>query len=269
MPNEKYLIVRDGKFEHLLGLADLQSRLIASSASRLDLYAALVKDAGLPLVDLDCGGAVVTPTPTQTQARAQPESDGGVCGWCHQQRIKDGKLPDGRQRWRCPQPHNQRQEQRSARAVRRGSGKRVKRGGRDFAHNPNCPNCHKPLNITGRHKGVTYYKCKQGCPARGRGEGWSSLNLPSTDGQARNVEAIVRKRVESCNHHDPAIRDDVIQEIMLDLESHKLSVNDLDNERIRGYIRSQQRLRSNPHRDISIDAPVGQSTKPLAEVIEG
>src|ERR1041384_3257193 len=129
----KYLIVRDGGVEHLLGLADSQSRAIASSASRLDLYAALVKDAGLSVVMLDAGGAVVT----QKQKAAVADTEGGVCGFCHQQRIKDGLTARGVQRWRCPQPHNQRQEARGARATRRG--KRAKRhGGRDFASNPKC-----------------------------------------------------------------------------------------------------------------------------------
>jgi hypothetical protein len=287
MPNCRYLIVRDGKIEHLLRLADGSASSLASSDKPLSLYEALVADAGFSVVHLDVA-AVSAPSvaaqPVAAPARAgvvacltRATSLPGKCQQCDRVRIRNGNMRGGAPRYSCPsQPQGTTLsgEKVRARRSRRASKSAAKRLGfkernAGFLNNPKCPNCNKQMNVTGRHGGVTYYKCKNGCPRRQRGEGWSSLNLPSTDGQARNVEIIVRKRVESCNHHDPAIRDDVVQEIMLDLESQKLSINDLDNERIRGYIRSQQRLRSNPHRDISLDAPIGNSAQALSEIIEG
>ena len=286
MPNDRYLIVRDGKIEHLLRLADGGARSLASSDKRLSLYEALVADAGFSVVHFD---VATVSAPPIAQSLAAPARAGvvacltratsrpGKCQQCDRPRIRNGNMRGGAPRYSCPsQPQGttlsgEKARSRRSRRASKSAAKRLGSTERNigFLNNPKCPRCNKPMNVTGRHEGVTYYKCKNGCPPRPRGEGWSSLNLPSTDGQARSVETIVRKRVESCNHHDPTIRDDVVQEIMLDLESQKLSINDLDNERIRGYIRSQQRLRSNPHRDISLDAPVGNSVQALSEIIEG
>jgi len=286
MPNNRYLIVRDGKIEHLLRLADSGANSLASSDKRLSLYEALVADAGFSVVHLDVAAVSAPPVaqPLAAPARAggvacltRATSHPGKCQQCGRARIRNGNMRGGAPRYSCPsQPQGTTLSGEKVRARRsqrtsKSGAKRLsfKERNAGFLNNPKCPNCNKPMRVTGRHEGVTYYKCKNGCPRRPRGKGWSSLNLPSTDGQARNVEMIVRKRVESCNHHDPAIRDDIVQEIMLDLESQKLSINDLDNERIRGYIRSQQRLRSNSHRDISLDAPVGNSIQALSEMIEG
>jgi hypothetical protein len=65
MPNCRYLIVRDGKIEHLLRLADGSASSLASSDKPLSLYEALVADAGFSVVHLDvaavsapiCGGS--------------------------------------------------------------------------------------------------------------------------------------------------------------------------------------------------------------------
>ena len=56
----KYLLVRDGKVEHLLGLNGDSSRSIASSAKRLDLYEALLADVGVALVELNLAGSPVS-----------------------------------------------------------------------------------------------------------------------------------------------------------------------------------------------------------------
>lgn len=286
MPNDRYLIVRDGKIEHLLRLADGGASSLASSDKRLSLYEALVADAGFSVVHLDVAAVSAPPIAQSVAAPARAgvvacvtraTSRPGKCQQCDRPRIRNGNMRGGALRYSCPsQPQGttlsgEKVRSRRSRRASKSAAKRLgsKERNLGFLNNPKCPSCNKPMNVTGRHEGVTYYKCKNGCPPRPRGEGWSSLNLPSTDGQARSVEITVRKRVESCNHHDPTIRDDVVQEIMLDLESQKLSINDLNNERIRGYIRSQQRLRSNPHRDISLDAPVGNSVQALSEIIEG
>ena len=268
-PIDKYIIVRDGKNEHLLRIANGSARSIASSDKRLALYEALISDTGMLLVRIEVAPTIEAEAASNfgTVAHNGRGTDrSGKCGICGALRVKDGKLRGGKQRWACPnQPHG----------VGR-SGKRMKTKGKRrssarrqsaYEQNPTCPNCQVPLHIKGRHKEVTYYKClTPTCPPRPHREGWSSLNLPSTDGQARDLQAAVRMRLETCN---PAVRDDVVQEIMLDLEMQKIKLDDLNNDRIRGYIRSQQRLRSNPHRDVSIDAQVGNSTTTFAEIIEG
>lgn len=259
--NERYLIVRVGTVEHLLGLADSQSRSIASSGSRLDIYDALLRDIGVELLQFDAA-----PAPTKQTIQAQ-NTEAGICGFCRQQRIKDGTTRDGRQRWRCPKPHNERQEVRSARAERRG--KKFRRGGRDFHKNPKCPTCQKPMHIAGGHRGVTYYKCKQGCAARGRGKGWSSLNLPTSDGSARDIYQKVEALVSSVNGYDPAIRADIVQEIMLDLELKKILLSELDRETVRRYVRSQQSLAQRKGRDVSLEARTGQGEQTIGDTLSG
>src|ERR1051326_517007 len=270
----KYLLVRDGKVEHLLGLADGGSRSIASSASRLDLYRALLGDAGLDVVEFDVALGLVPSPVLEAAAKAVParkagagSTEGGVCSWCHQQRIKDGVTSTGAQRWRCPVPHNVKTNNPSPRTRRRAGAPRRGTTKALFAKNPACPGGHGPMNIRGRAKGVTYYICKKGCPTPPTGQGWSSINLPGDGG--KSIEAMVRKRVEACNGHDPQVRDDIVQEILLDIESKKITFHELDNDAIRRYIRSQQRLGQDKFRDQSLDAPARDNETPLVEKLAG
>ena len=123
------------------------------------------------------------------------------------------------------------------------------------------------MNIRGRSKGVTYYICKKGCPTPPSGQGWSSINLPGDGG--KSLESMVRKRVKACNGHDPQARDDIVQEILLDIEMKKITFNELNNDAIRRYSRSQQSLSQRKGRDVSLDALIGDGEHTLSETLRG
>ena len=74
--------------------------------------------------------------------------------------------------------------------------------------------------------------------------------------EARGEEliAFVRECVVHTNGHDPQLRDDIVQELVTDILAGKLTRKDLKNrETIKRYAHSQERLRQNKHRDVSID----------------
>lgn len=267
----RYLIVRDGKTEHVLKLGGESAFPVASGSKRVDLLSAILTDAGVLYSEIDAPWLAAVPVVAgatkAARAKSKRQSGPGVCGFCHQQRIKDGVTSSGAQRWRCPVPHNAKTDNPSPRTRRRAAGPRRGTTKAAFLKNPQCPGGHGPMNITGRVKGVVYYQCKKGCPKPKRGEGWSSVNLPGDGG--KSLEAMVRKRVEACNGHDPQVRDDIVQEILLDIEAKKITFHELDNEAIRRYIRSQQRLGQNQHRDVSLDAPPRDAEVPLVERLAG
>ena len=108
-PTDKYIIVRDGKIEHLLRIANGTARSIASSDKRLALYEALICDTGMSLVQIDVAPTVEVEAASNigTVAHKGRGADrSGNCGVCGASRVKDGKLRGGKQRWACPnQPH--------------------------------------------------------------------------------------------------------------------------------------------------------------------
>jgi hypothetical protein len=239
-------------------------------------YIAMLREQGIDGAD---GPPAAPRSLVPAAAATKPTRDGaslvgGVCGVCQQEKIKDGKSRNGRQRWRCPQPHNG-QEVRGTRAARRGkSKKKSRRPIGNFADNPACPGGHGPMNITGRVKGVVYYACKKGCPPRERGAGWSTNNLPvpapvasaANNGDASSVEPFIRRRVAALNHHNSQNRDDIVQEILLAVESKEISRQDLhDDNVLRRYIRSVEKQEPNRFRDVPLDAPPRDGETPMVE----
>jgi hypothetical protein len=254
----KYLLVNDGKREYLLKLDGKTAAQVAVSRERAALYEALLADLGVDLFPAHATGATMFAKPEPLMAA--PEPDAGdrrhPCLKCSTPKVKDGKMSDGRQRWRCLTCWPRTGESKQTKSRRQG--------GRNFHKNPKCDRCHKPMNVRGRHKENTYYKCRH-CPPLPRGQGRSSLTL---DGD--QLEKFVRAKVTKANGHDPQIRDDVVQEIVKDVLEKKLVPRELDTETIRRYIRSQSRLSQNKHREVSTDARVSpDSTVTVGETLEG
>ncbi len=82
----------------------------------------------------------------------------------------------------------------------------------------------------------------------------------------------MRERVTRVNGHDPQLRDDIIQELVTDLLAGKLTRKDVKNRAtIKRYAHSQERLRQNRHRDVSIDQPRDgdEDGLKLKDVLEG
>nr|AUN37471.1 hypothetical protein [uncultured bacterium] len=240
-------------------------------------YITMLREQGVTGSPVRCPAPVVASAPA-APSRSRGSAKGGICGWCHQQRIKDGVTSTGAQRWRCPVPHNAKTNTPSPRTARRA--KLGKHGGRDFKRNPHCPGGHGPMNISGRAKGVTYYKCKKGCPDRGRGEGWSSVNLPpsapvapAANNGSEDVfvhEPFVRRRIAALNHHNSQNRDDIVQEVLLALQSNAITKQDLhDDNVLRGYIKSVQSQEPNRFRDVPLDAPSPEGATRLSDAMEG
>lgn len=272
-----YLIIRDGKTSHALKLDGASVVSLASAAARADLLSAVLLDAGVSCSEIDAPWLVPAARAVAASVGSQRQTGPGVCDVCRQERIKDGVTSAGNQRWRCPVPHNAKTANPSPRTRRRAKGARRGTTKAAFAKNPRCPGCDKPMNVTGRAKGVTYYKCKQGCPDRARGQGWSSVNLPSDangkaagNADASSVESFVRRRVAALNHHNSQNRDDIVQEILLAVESEEITRQDLhDDNVLRRYIRGVEAGEPNKFRDVSLDARgAGQNGDDAAPLVE-
>lgn len=214
----KYVLVRDGKVEHLLNIMGATSRCVASSSQRQELLSALIIDAGLVLHEIDVPLARAIPAPAAVVPGTKTRSIS-------------------------------RHGAKRSKTKRLGPVARMKQ----FKKNPKCPSCNHPMHIAGHHRSVTYYKCKRGCPKPLRDEGYSSANL----GGGADLEKEIRARVAAANGHDPQLRDDVVQEIITDIAARKLKLNEVDTATIRRYTRSQSRLGQQRRRDISLDVPIG------------
>jgi hypothetical protein len=103
------------------------------------------------------------------------------------------------------------------------------------------------MRVRGSWKGKRYYKCLT-CPQKPK----------ERRDPGEELMTFVRERVTRANGHDPQLRDDIVQELVTDILAGKLKRNDLEKrETIRRYARSQERLRQNRHRDVSIDQSRG------------
>jgi hypothetical protein len=116
------------------------------------------------------------------------------------------------------------------------------------------------MRVRGQWKGKRYYKCLT-CPKKPKEQRDPGEEL--TD--------FVRGRVMRVNGYDPQLLDDIVQELATDILAGKLKRRDLENkETIRRYARSQERLRQNRHRDISIDQSRDDDDGPkLKDTLEG
>jgi hypothetical protein len=254
----KYMIVPDGKNEYLFRLSGKTAEHLGTSRERLVLYEALIARLGLQLEFATGQSLFASPEPINAAPEPIAVDRRHTCSKCSTPKVKDGKLSDGRQRWRCLKCWPRTTGSKQSKSRRLGSRSA------NFQGNPKCDRCRKPMHIRGRHKDNIYYKCKR-CPPLPRGLGRASLTL-----EGDQLEKFVRAKVTKANGHDPQIRDDVIQEIVKDILERKLVPRELDTETIRRYIRSQARLSQDKHREVSIDAPVSNdSTVTIAESLEG
>jgi hypothetical protein len=140
------------------------------------------------------------------------------------------------QKYRCPEckkvePRNQPD------APRKSRRKIALKG------NPKCPTCGQHMRVRGSWKGKRYYRCLT-CPQKPK----------ERRDPGEELTAFVRERVTRANGHDPQLRDDIVQELVTDILAGKLKRKDVEKrETIKRYAHSQERLRQNRHRDVSID----------------
>jgi hypothetical protein len=204
------------------------------------------------------------------KGRRQANPKGKINPICliHQcEKRKNGKSKSGQQLWRCGICHGGKSQDIHKRTYARHTKgyKHIPEGKR-----PCCVQCHRAMHSHGWYKGAIRRWFCTSCKIEVLASTPPKKAKPEDRGEA--LTAFVRERVARMNGHDPQLRDDIVQELVTDILAGKLKRKDVENkETIRRYTHSQERLRQNRHRDVSIDQPHDgdEDGLKLKDVLEG
>ncbi|MDT7543146.1 MAG: hypothetical protein QOE33_3050 [Acidobacteriota bacterium] len=263
-----YFIVKDDRHEYLLKREGGKQTFLLRAENREQVYGLILRDLYAPVYEATPGQMIestfgkprhyrgsskptpqakcIFPEPPKTEleqkrknarrARTLGSSLSLFCQSHKCEKYKDGKTKGGVQKYRCPkcrmeEPHHQ------AGAPRKDRRKVALKG------NPKCETCGQQMRVRGQWKGKRYYKCPI-CPSKPK----------ERRDPGEELTAFVREHVTRMNSHDPQMRDDIVQELVTDILAGKIKRKEVEKrETIRRYAYSQERLRQNRHRDVSID----------------
>jgi hypothetical protein len=304
----EYFIVKDAHHEYLLKREDGAQTFLLRADNRTQVYDVILTDLCAPVYETTPGqmieaafgnpqwqyGDDFNPTPQAKRLfpeppKPEPEKksekptsrkkrksgrqadpngrSNPICLIHACEKRKNGKAKSGQQLWRCGLCHGGKPA-----GTRKGAyTRRTKR----YKHipvdeRPCCVQCHRAMHSHGWYKGTIRRwfcsPCKIEVLAR------TPPKKVKLEDRGEELMAFVREHVTRTNGHDPQLRDDIVQELVTDIIAGKLTRKDVKSrETIRRYAHSQERLRQNRHRDVSIDQPHDgdEDGLKLKDVLEG
>lgn len=288
----EYFIARDDHHEYLVKREGGKQTFLLRAENREQVYNAILRELYVPVYEMTAGQMIEAalgkpqlhngdgftseppakrlfpeppksepgkkakqrPSGKRRQGGRQADPHGRVDPFCpiHKcEKRKNGKSKSGQQLWRCGLCHDGKPAvtRRSASAHRTRGYKHV-----PAEERPCCVKCHRAMHSHGWYKGIIRRWFCSPCKVEVLASTPPKKTKPEDRGE--ELEAFVRERVTRTNGHDPQLRDDIVQELVTDIVAGKLTRKDVESKGIiRRYAHSQERLRQNRHRDVSIDQP--------------
>lgn len=303
----KYFIAKDAHHEYLVKREGDKHTFLLRAESREQVYGAILKELCAPVFEMTAGqmieaafgesqwddsDGVKSPSSIirlfpESLSGMRKKSRQGVSKKTHKdgrkvdpdgrinprcrihgcEKRKNGKSRSGQQLWRCGLCHAG-----TPATLHKGIAPGRTKGYKHvpLGKRPCCLKCHGAMHSHGWYKGVIRRWFCSPCKIE------VFANTPpkqaKTEDRGEELEAFVREHVTRMNGHDRELRDDIVQELVTDIVAGKLTRKDVKSRKIiRRYAHSQERLRQNRHRDVSIDQPRSgdEGGLKLSDVLEG